>query len=248
MEADLEAGVRRRRFLSLMLGAACSTRAAARPLAGGSHDDDRRDAAREAGGRWTSERALAELRAGNARFERSRMRHGHQDGRWWHGLASSQHPFAVVLSCSDSRVAPEVVFDQGLGDLFVVRTAGHVVDDASVASVEYAAAHLGVPLVVVLGHERCGAVQATVETLETGAAPEGHLERLVAAIRPAVAGVKGKPGDIVDLAVRANVDLAVSALSESKPLLSRLVETRALTIVGARYDLDTGHVDLLQTP
>jgi carbonic anhydrase len=245
MTNDRPSGLGRRHFFGLTLGALCGSRAAARSVFAAPRQGHAAHGAPAADARSADE-AMAQLVAGNARFERSTLRHGHQTKTWWHTLANAQHPFAVVFSCADSRVSPEVVFDQGLGDLFVIRNAGHVADEAEVASIEYAVAHLGVPLVVVLGHERCGAVQATIAAGASGAASEGHIARLVDAIRPAVTSVKGMAGDQIDLVVRANVELTVTALKESKPLLADLVAADKLRIVGARYDLDTGHVDFLR--
>ena len=147
----------------------------------------------------------------------------------------------MILGCADSRVPPEVIFDQGLGDLFVVRVAGNVVDDIVLGSIEYAAAHLHTPLIVVLGHFRCGAVGATV----AGGELEGHLPSLAAAIQPAVDRVKGLPGDLVDHAVRANARMVADQLESSAPVLAELVEAGRLKIVATCYDLDTGAVELL---
>lgn len=156
-------------------------------------------------------------------------------------VAPKQHPYAVVVGCADSRVPPEALFSAGLGDLFVVRVAGNVVDDDVLASVEYAADHLGVPLVVVLGHERCGAVEAALAP----GTPKGHLEGLVATIRAGIAAVRGKPGDALDNAVRANVAAQVQKLQTAKPVLAPLAQTGKVRVVGARYDLDTGAVEIL---
>ncbi|RIQ11280.1 carbonic anhydrase, partial [Jiangella rhizosphaerae] len=128
----------------------------------------------------------AVLAAGNERFASGRPRHPHEDRPYRESLVSGQHPIACVLSCADSRVAPELVFDQGLGDLFTVRSAGEVLDDAVVGSIEYAVEHVAVPLVVVLGHAGCGAVRAAVEVVRGGPAPAGSIAALVRAIEPAV--------------------------------------------------------------
>lgn len=185
--------------------------------------------------------ALKRLLDGNLRYVSAKAAHPNQSAECRMRIAGGQAPFAAVLGCSDSRVPPEVLFDQGLGDLFVVRTAGHVVDDAGLGSLEYAAEHLGVHLVVVLGHERCGAVGAAVNHAEA----EGHLEALLEAIEPAVAAAKGRAGDPVDNAVREHVSLSVKGLERSKPLLSELVADGKLRVVGARYDLDTGRIEVL---
>jgi len=158
-----------------------------------------------------------------------------------HNLATGQTPFAVVVGCSDSRVAPEIVFDEGLGDIFVIRTAGEVVDDAALGSIEYAVEHLGSPLIVVLGHERCGAVSAAV----AGAQAPGHIATLLKAIEPAVEQTKGKPGDAVENAVRAQALDVAKQLREAEPILAERVRTGRLKIVAARYDLDTGKVEVL---
>ena len=189
----------------------------------------------------SSDQALKELLAGNQRYCAKEMAHPHQSAARRTELAKSQHPFAIILSCSDSRVPPEVVFDQGLGDLFVVRVAGNVPSDEVIASIEYAAAHLGAKLIVVLGHARCGAVAATLE----GGAPEGHLASLVNRIQPAVEKARKQGGDVLDSAVRINVEESVMLLKSSQPLLSREAAEGKIKIVGARYDLDSGKIELL---
>jgi carbonic anhydrase len=190
----------------------------------------------------TAEQAMERLMAGNKRYVASKQTHPHQTRERCVELSAGQYPFAVILGCADSRVPPEVIFDQGLGDLFVIRVAGNVLDDIVVGSVEYAAAHLHTPLIVVLGHARCGAVGATV----AGGELEGHLPSLAEAIQPAVDQVKDLPGDLVDNAVRANARMVAEQLRSSQPVLSELVNAGALKIVAARYDLDTGVVELLQ--
>jgi carbonic anhydrase len=185
--------------------------------------------------------ALAELKAGNAHHVAHRYTHPHQTSERQRELASGQHPHAQVLSCADSRVPPEVVFDQGLGDLFVVRVAGNVASDAELGSLEYGALHLHVPLLVVLGHQHCGAVTAAVE----GGEAEGHIASLVTLIRPAVEATKGMPGDPVDNAVKANVEMTVKKL-RSSPIFSELIAGGKLKIVGAVYSLDTGKVTWLE--
>ncbi|TAL17176.1 carbonic anhydrase [bacterium] len=186
--------------------------------------------------------SLAKLMEGNARYVKGAMTHPDANDARREEVAKGQHPFAIILGCSDSRVPPEVIFDQGLGDLFIIRTAGHVVDDVAIGSIEYAAEHLGSPLLVVLGHERCGAVKATVDG---GEAP-GHIESIVKAIKPAVEKAKGEEGDLVDNSVKENVELVREKLLESKPILAELVEKGKLKIVGARYDLDDGKVEILK--
>jgi carbonic anhydrase len=181
---------------------------------------------------------LRELKAGNAHHVAKRYQHPHQTAARQRELAATQSPHAIVLSCADSRVAPEIILDQGLGDLFDVRVAGNVASDAELASIEYAAEHLHTPLLVVMGHQKCGAVTAAAESGEA----EGHLPSLLAMIRPAVDKARAEPGDLIDNAVRINVDNVVRQIRESKPLLGALVERGQLTVVGAVYSLDTGKV------
>ena len=188
-----------------------------------------------------ADEALAQMLEGNQRFVQAVPVHPDQDAARRFLLASGQAPLAIVLCCSDSRVAPEVVFDQGLGSLFVVRVAGNVADELGLASIEYAAEHLGARLVMVLGHERCGAVTAAVK----GGELPGHLPALMEALQPAVASSRGAPGDPVEGAMRANIALTSRQLRESGPVLSGLVSHGELKVVGARYDLDTGAVEVL---
>jgi carbonic anhydrase len=147
-----------------------------------------------------------------------------------------------VLSCADSRVPPELIFDQGLGDLFTVRVAGNIVDDVILGSLEYAAEHLHVPLIIVLGHTGCGAVKATIE----GGEPNTHIEALVKAIRPAVEQASHEAGALMENAVRDNVRIAVKQLEQSNPILAELVRHGKLQIRGAVYHLDTGAVEFLK--
>ncbi len=190
----------------------------------------------------TADDALARLKAGNERFVTGKVIHPNADADRRAEVAKGQTPFAVIVGCSDSRVGPEVVFDQGLGDLFVIRTAGNVVDDVALGSIEYAADHLGVPLILVLGHTRCGAVSAVV----AGGEAPGHVASVVDKIKPAVDETKGKPGDAVGNAIRANVRHVVNQLRNAAPILSGLVKSGKLRVVGACYDLDTGRVALLE--
>jgi carbonic anhydrase len=187
--------------------------------------------------------AIARLKEGAARFASGGVNHPDQSVSYRTSLAKGQHPFAVVLSCADSRVPPEIVFDQGLGDLFVCRTAGQVVDNAVLGSIQYGIAELKIPLIVVLGHEKCGAVKATVEAVEKKSGKMGNdIDALVAAIKPAVlAAEKTEPKDLVDAAVRLNAKSIAAGLSK-KPVLSAAVKAGSLKVVGARYDLDEGKV------
>src|SRR5947209_2554329 len=158
-------------------------------------------------------------------------------------LTKSQHPFATIVSCSDSRVPPEIVFDEGLGDLFVVRVAGNVIDDHSVGSIEYSVDHLAVRLIVVLGHQRCGAVKAAKETIAAKGKAPGHIESLVKAIRPAVEATVN--GD-VEATTEANVKNVVQALRTSTPILKSKVDSGEVRVIGGYYSLDTGSVTFLE--
>jgi carbonic anhydrase len=187
---------------------------------------------------------LARLMAGNKRFVASRLTHPNQGAQRRTTLANGQRPFAAILSCADSRVPPEIVFDQGLGDLFVVRVAGNIADTPGIGSLEFAAIALEVPLVMVLGHSRCGAVDAAMKAAP-GADLSPGLTSLVEAIRPAVAGAKDKPGDALANAVRANIAHVVGQLKSSQPHLARLSGDGKIKIVGAHYHLETGAVEVL---
>jgi len=187
---------------------------------------------------------LARLVAGNKRFVASKLTHPNQGGPRRTAVAKGQRPFASILSCADSRVPPEFVFDQGLGDLFVVRVAGNIADKPAIGSLEFAATALEVPLIMVLGHSRCGAVDAAMKAAP-GADLSPGLTSLVEAIRPAIAGVKDKPGDALANSVRANIVHVVGQLKSVAPHLAKLSSDGKLKIVGGHYDLETGVVELL---
>jgi len=194
-----------------------------------------------AGEKITADSVLAELKTGNKHHMAHRYQHPHETLDRQRQLVSGQHPHAEILSCSDSRVPPEIVFDQGLGDLFIIRVAGNVASDTEIGSLEYGAEHLHIPLLVVLGHESCGAVTAAVQ----GGPPEGHIAALVDLIKPAVEKTRGMPGDPVANTVRINVEMVVKQLRSSAPILSELVAHGKLRIVGAVYSIDTGSVTWL---
>lgn len=187
------------------------------------------------------DRALQKLMDGNKRFVEEKRTYPDQNRVRLAEVAKGQHPFAIVLGCADSRVPAEILFDQGIGDIFDVRVAGNITDDVVLGSIEYAAEHLGVPVIVVLGHEGCGAVKAALE----GKPVPGHIGSLLAAINPAVAQAKGQAGDPLDNAVKANVKLVVEQLKSSQPILTELLKQGRLKIVGARYDLDSGKVETI---
>jgi carbonic anhydrase len=189
----------------------------------------------------TPDSVLTELKTGNAHHVQHQYKHPHETVARQRELVAGQHPHAQILSCADSRVPPEIIFDQGLGDLFVVRVAGNVAADSELGSLEYGAEHLHIPLLVVLGHESCGAVTAAVQ----GGATEGHLSALLNLIKPAVDKTRGMPGDPVANAVGANVRMVVQQLRSSTPVLSELVARGKLKIVGGVYSLQTGEVTWL---
>jgi carbonic anhydrase len=201
----------------------------------------------------TGPAALERLREGNRRFASSLSA---SDETPLHvrraELVQGQEPFAIVLGCSDSRVPAEIVFDQGLGDLFVIRVAGNIVAPSQIGSVEFAAARFGTRLVVVLGHSSCGAVVATLEELQgTPQSQSRNLRSIVNRVRPAVESVleSFKPGgsqSLLDLAVRANIRAATNQLRHGSALLEQLVDEDGLLIVGAEYSLETGIVDFLE--
>jgi carbonic anhydrase len=188
------------------------------------------------------QRALAELLAGNRRFVTDALRHPNQNAGRRAALAAEQHPFAVIVGCSDSRLAAEIIFDRGLGDLFVVRTAGHTVGPEVLGSVEYAVAVLRTPLVVVLGHDSCGAVQAAREALATATTPPGHLGAVVDAVVPSLhraedAGVHDLDG-IVDIHIARTVE---TMLASSATLAAEVAAGRC-AVVGMSYRLAAGEV------
>lgn len=193
----------------------------------------------------SANQALAALKQGNANFIADRPVPQPIGRERRLEIARGQKPFAILVSCSDSRVAPELLFGRGLGELFIVRNAGNTVDAVAQGSVEYAVAELGVPLIVVLGHERCGAVGAAKAVVENNARFPGTIGRVVEPIIPAVLDVRGKPGDPFENAVRQNVRRIVAHLRAEidQPVLAAALRGRSLRVVGAYYDLDTGTVD-----
>jgi carbonic anhydrase len=193
--------------------------------------------------------ALERLREGNHRFA-SGVRSGEMPAneRRRRELATSQEPFAIILGCSDSRVPAEIVFDQGLGDLFVIRVAGNIVASSQIASVEFAAERFGTPLVVVLGHSRCGAVLATLEELMQPEKLSRNLRSIVDRIRPSVEALLATElrhdlDDLVRHAVRSNVRVSANHLRHGSEIIERRIQADGLLVVGAEYSLETGVVD-----
>ncbi len=191
---------------------------------------------------------LRGLVAGNERFATGQAAGPRRRPEDFIPLAEGQAPLAVVVGCADSRVPPEVVFDQGVGDLFVVREAGNVVSGAGAVvkgSIEYAVAELGVPVIMVLGHTSCGAIKAALEHIETNDQLPGSIGELVKILRPVAAGVKGKPGDPLHNAIRANVEVGVQRLKTLEPVVAPAVAQKRLKVVGGVYDLKTGRVSMV---
>ena len=192
----------------------------------------------------TADQALALLKEGNATFKTdSPVRAGVGRERRLE-IARGQTPFVVLVSCSDSRVPPELLFGRGLGEMFIVRNAGNTVDTTALGSIEYGVGLLGVPLVVVLGHERCGAVEAAVAVVKENAAFPGSIGTMIEPIVPAVLSVQAKGGDLMSNAVRANVSRTVNRLrTATEPVMLDQIRSGRLRIVGAAYDIDDGSVD-----
>lgn len=197
-----------------------------------------------------AQEALERLKVGNRRFVSDRRNpDDNTDGARRVELTAGQEPFAIILGCSDSRVPGEIVFDQGLGDLFVIRVAGNIVAPSQVGSVEFAAERFGTRLVVVLGHSNCGAIQATLEELgrpRAGQSP--NLRSIVDRVRPSVEGLlatdlRDHPEELMTQAVRANIRASASHLRHGSKCLEQLIQTDGLVVVGAEYSLETGVVD-----
>jgi carbonic anhydrase len=188
----------------------------------------------------SSDEALKRLLSGNERFVQRKFERPDQSIEWMKSIAKAQSPFAAILGCADSRVPAEIIFDQGLGDLFVVRVAGNVASPTSIGSLEFATSVLGSQLIVVLGHRRCGAVSAAIK----GDPLPGRMGVFVEEIKPSVETARTKSGDIQETAVIANVQYQVEQLAESSTILRGLIKQGKLKIVGGRYDLDTGKVTI----
>ncbi|MFZ0946103.1 MAG: carbonic anhydrase [Syntrophobacteraceae bacterium] len=205
--------------------------------------------ASEAGPGLTADEALSKLMDGNLHFVANQITiRETSTPSIREALATGQKPFAIILACSDSRVPPEIIFDQGLGEIFVVRVAGNVPDPVILGSIEYAAEHFNCPLVMVLGHKRCGAVTAAVQSQGP---PHGNIGAIIKTIAPAVKQAKkdvkgaGK-SDLVESAIDNNIKLVAKSLVKQSPVIRSLVDEGKLKIVGAKYDLDDGTVRLLE--
>lgn len=193
----------------------------------------------------TPDQALKRLMDGNARYAANTSTNlDHSAGRA--ARTTAQHPVAAILSCADSRVAPELAFDQGPGDLFVVRVAGNFVNDDGLASLEYAVKLLNTPLIVILGHSNCGAIDAAIKVVREGATLPGHLQEMVREIRPAVKAAKSeKPDDVLAAATVENVRQGVRRLETAKPIVAEFVRSKKVRVVGAHYELASGKITLV---
>ena len=186
--------------------------------------------------------AISKLKEGNGRYTSGNLQHPGQTTERRTELAKTQHPFAAIVGCSDSRVPPEIVFDQGLGDLFIVRVAGNVINDEGLGSIEYSVDHLGTRLILVLGHQSCGAVKTAKEAIAAKGKVPGHIESLVTAIKPAV---EATAKDDLETTIKANVKHVVDALRSSTPILKAEVDSGKIQVIGGYYSLDTGAVTFL---
>lgn len=194
----------------------------------------------------SADEALVKLKAGNQKFVSAPQLCAAELVNNRSAVAKGQSPWATILTCSDSRVSPELIFGGvGLGELFVCRNAGNVADTAVMGTIEYGAEHLGSPLVVVMGHSRCGAVQAACDVVEKDAKLPGSIKPMVDAIVPAAKAMKGKSGDFVDLSVRENARLNAEKVMAESDIVKELAHEGKVKIVYARYDLDTGIVDFI---
>lgn len=235
----------RRKFMTLSAGGL--TLANSVPLFAGLHGEAAQKAAspNKTTAPLSADEAWRDLLDGNARFVKGQPSSPRRSPEDFRGLAEAQYPEAVIVSCADSRVAPEILFDVGVGDVFVVRVAGNVVGGAGAVvkgSIEYAIAELNVPLIVVLGHSSCGAVKAAMKHIDAKDSLPGAIDGLVELIKPAVTQSHGRPGDPLDNAMRQNVENGVARLKELQPILAPRVTEGKLKIVAAVYDLRIGKV------
>lgn len=196
----------------------------------------------------SADEVLRQLLAGNERFAKGQPSSPRRRPEDFRALADAQYPAAVIVSCSDSRVAPEILFDVGVGDVFVIRVAGNVVSGSGASvkgSIEYAIVELNVPLIVVVGHSSCGAVKAAMKHIDAKDSLPGAINELVELIKPAVLRSKGAPGDPLDSAIRANVVMGVERLRGLQPIVAVHVKEGKVKVVGAVYDLRTGKVNVV---
>ena len=185
--------------------------------------------------------AFQRLMEGNKRFVQGQRKYPDQARSRLQETAAGQYPFATILTCADSRVPAEIVFDQGIGDIFVVRVAGNVVNPEVIGSLEYATSVVGAQLLMIMGHERCGAVTEAVK----GSVLPANIATFVNDVKPAIERVKNKPGDLIDNTVVANVQMQIELLKQKSTIVTQLIQQGKLKLVGARYDLDTGEVTIV---
>jgi carbonic anhydrase len=234
----------RRKFVNLATAVAASILGLLRFAAA----EPRAEAAGKASARFSPDEALHELLAGNERFANGRPSSPRRTPADFRQLSESQHPFATIIGCADSRVASEILFDVGKGDIFVVRVAGNVVNGAGAivkGSIEYSVAELNVPLIMVLGHSNCGAVKAAMVHLDAKDSLPGAINELVELIKPAVVACKGEAGNSLENAIRKNVQIGVEKLKGLEPILAPARKAGKLKIVGGVYDLRTGKVTMV---
>jgi carbonic anhydrase len=230
--------IARRGVLKLAAAAAATLAMAPHALAAGAKAPPKPDNV------LSPDAALDRLMKGNVRYvDGVTRRHDFLHER--EALAKGQNPFAAILSCADSRIAPEYCFDTARGDLFVCRVAGNFASDDIVASLEYAVQVLNTPLIMVLGHEACGAVDATITSVKDGTTLPGHLPLLVDALTPAVKAAQGAPGDLLANAIRRNVMLNVDKLKAAAPILKSFADDQKIRVVGGVYALKNGRIELL---
>lgn len=187
-----------------------------------------------------ADEVLNKLMEGNQRFVQFKQTYPNQNEARLKETAALQKPIAIIVGCSDSRVPPEIIFDQGIGDLFIIRNAGNVVDSFAIASIEYAVEHLGCKLIVVLGHERCGAVDATIK----GGHLPGHLNSLTNEIKPSIGSAKRITGDLLTNVIYSNTKRIAGQISASGELMKEFIEKKGVKVLPAYYDLDSGKVEL----
>jgi carbonic anhydrase len=243
--ADHTSQIRRRNFLGLIGGGALAATLAPILRAAPTSEPPKPQNA------LTADEALKRLINGNKRYVSGAMKR-HDFAAERAALAGGQNPYAGILSCADSRIGPEFAFDTARGDVFVVRVAGNFVSTEGLASLEYTTAVLGTPLLVVLGHDACGAVDAAIKVVNDGVKLPGHLPGLISHLKPAVKEVFSRAyttpptsAEYLDYAVEENVRLNVEKLKKSGPVISKLVEDGKVKVVGAIYRLDTGRIDFL---
>ena len=230
---------------SILRGAGAAGVAASLLAVGAACGNDEKASSEKAAEALTPDQALERLMAGNKRYVDMKLKHPDTTNDRRVEVAKGQHPFAAIIGCIDSRVAPELAFDQGLGDLLVSRVGGAIADDSIIGSTEFGVEEFHIPLVMVLGHERCGAIKATLEAVKSNKMDTpGQIGAVVKPIIPAVKAVIGKGGDELDNAVIESTKLTLAALKAS-PVLKELEHEGKVKIVAARYDLDSGKIELI---